>query len=81
MRMATRAAALLAGLMLAGGASAQGAKTGTIKGHIHLMGKLPGNPIVRMAVDPMCAKINAGTRVVNEIVAATIDGSLANVFP
>ena len=28
----------------------------------------------------MCARINAGKRVVNEIVAATIDGSLANAF-
>jgi plastocyanin len=31
-------------------------------------------------MDPMCAKLNAGKRPVQEIVAATADGSLANVF-
>ncbi|HEY2384347.1 MAG TPA: hypothetical protein VGK48_24490 [Terriglobia bacterium] len=54
--------------------------TGTIKGHVHLTGKLPGNPYIRMGMDPMCAQANAGKRVVQEYVAATIDGSLANVF-
>ena len=33
-----------------------------------------------MGMDPMCAKLNAGKRPVQEIVAATADGSLANVF-
>src|SRR5437867_2652550 len=60
-------------------AAAQGA-TGTIKGHIHLGGKLPGNPIIRMGVDPMCSRINAGKRVVQEMVLADINGGLANVF-
>jgi plastocyanin len=54
--------------------------TGTIKGHVRLMGKLPGNPIIRMGMDPMCSKMNAGKRVVQQYVVATIDGSLANVF-
>ncbi|PYS00977.1 MAG: TonB-dependent receptor [Acidobacteria bacterium] len=54
--------------------------TGTIKGHIHLSGKLPGNPIIRMGVDPMCARINAGKRIVQESVVADINGGLANVF-
>lgn len=54
--------------------------TGTIKGHVRLTGKLPGNPIVRMGVDPMCAQMNTGKRVIQEYVAAAIDGSLANVF-
>jgi plastocyanin len=54
--------------------------TGTIKGHVHLTGKLPGNPIIRMGMDPMCAKVNAGKRVIQEYVAASLDGSLANVF-
>jgi plastocyanin len=53
--------------------------TGTIKGHVKLMGKLPGNSIIRMAVDPMCGRLNAGKRVIQETVAAAIDGSLANV--
>ena len=56
------------------------ASTGTIKGHVRLTGNLPGNPVIRMGVDPMCSKMNAGKRVIQEYVAATIDGSLANVF-
>jgi hypothetical protein len=59
---------------------AQTPKRGAIKGHIRLNGKLPGNPVIRMGMDPMCAKLNAGKRPVQEIVAATADGSLANVF-
>ena len=54
--------------------------TGTIKGHIHLNGKLPGNPVIRMGKDPKCAEMNKGKQVVQETVKATIDGSLANVF-
>jgi len=54
--------------------------TGTIKGHVQLMGKLPGNPIIRMGMDPMCSRMNAGKRIIQEYVVATIDGSLANVF-
>lgn len=54
--------------------------TGTIKGHVGLMGKLPGNSVIRMGVDPKCAEMNKGKPVVQEIVKATIDGSLANVF-
>src|SRR5881392_3450659 len=60
-------------------ASAQ-ANTGTIKGRVRLTGKLPGNPIIRMGMDPMCSKMNAGKRVIQEYVVASIDGSLANVF-
>src|SRR5262245_25693260 len=54
--------------------------TGTIKGHVKLTGKLPGNPIIRMGMDPMCSKMNAGKRMIQEYVVASIDGSLANVF-
>jgi plastocyanin len=72
------AAAVAAGSLAVGGAQASG--RGTIKGHIKLMGKLPGNPIIRMGMDPKCAQANRGTRVIQEYVAATIDGSLANVF-
>jgi len=53
---------------------------GSIKGHIKLTGKLPGNRIIRMGMDPKCAEANRGTRVIQETVAAAIDGSLANVF-
>ncbi len=66
-------------LAFAGAVVAQ-ANTGTIKGHVHLSGKLPGNPIIRMGMDPMCSKMNAGKRILQEYVVATVDGSLANVF-
>jgi len=33
-----------------------------------------------MGMDPMCARINAGKRVIQENVLASLDGSLANVF-
>jgi plastocyanin len=61
-------------------ASAQPTKGGTVKGHIRVNGKVPGNPVIRMGMDPMCATLNAGKRPVQEIVAASADGSLANVF-
>src|SRR5215471_15522382 len=66
-------------LVLISKASAQ-SSTGTIKGHVQLSGKLPGNPVIRMGMDPMCAKASAGKRVVQESVVAAADGSLANVF-
>jgi hypothetical protein len=76
--------ALLVAIAAGGGpcglARAQGPWGGTIKGRVHLSGKLPGNPVIRMGMDPMCTKINAGKRVVQETVVVTQDGSLANVF-
>ena len=72
------AAVLVAGSVAMGGAQTPG--RGTIKGHIKLTGKLPGNRVIRMGMDPKCAEANRGTRVIQETVAATIDGSLANVF-
>jgi len=56
------------------------AATGTIKGHVRLTGKLPGNSVIRMGKDPKCAEMNKGKQVVNEVVKATADGSLGNVF-
>ena len=53
---------------------------GTITGHIGVKGKVPGNPVIRMGMDPKCAQLNVGRRPVQEIVAASADGSLANVF-
>lgn len=60
-------------------ASAQ-TSTGTIKGTVTIVGKVPGNAIIRMGVDPKCAQLNEGARVLQEAVAATADGHLANVF-
>jgi len=74
---------VLASTILIGGSVAVGgqmAGRGTIKGHVKLTGKLPGNPVIRMGMDPKCAQANRGTRVVQEFVAAALDGSLANVF-
>jgi len=54
--------------------------TGTIEGHVHLSGELPGNPIIRMGVDPLCAQLTEGKQIVQESVLTSPDGSLANVF-
>jgi len=59
--------------------SAQGG-TGTITGHVKLTGPPPGNPIIRMGMDPMCAKQNAGKRPINEYVVVSDGGGLANAF-
>jgi hypothetical protein len=61
-------------------AGAQAAGRGTITGHITLSGKPPGNPMIRMGMDPMCARATGGKRMAQEIVVAAPDGSLANVF-
>jgi len=54
--------------------------TGTIEGHVRLAGKLPGNAVIRMGMDPKCADINRGRQVVQEEFALEKDGSLGNVF-
>ena len=56
------------------------AKVGAIKGRVRLGAKSPGNVVIRMGVDPMCAKINAGKRVIQEAVVTSADGGLANAF-
>jgi len=61
-------------------AAPQSAKRGAIKGHVRLNGKAPGNPVIRMGMDPMCVQANAGKRQVQDVVAAGADGGLANVF-
>jgi plastocyanin len=56
------------------------APTGTIEGHVRLTGKLPGNPVIRMGMDPKCADATRGEQVVQEEFALQKDGSLGNVF-
>jgi hypothetical protein len=74
-------AALVAAASIGGQrAPAANAAGGTLKGHVRLNGTPPGNAVIRMAVDPMCSKLNAGKRPVQETVVASADGSLANVF-
>jgi plastocyanin len=64
-----------------GGQQRAAAKTGTIKGRVRLSGKPPGNEVIRMGMDPMCAKVYAGKRPVDEVVVVTsAAGGLANVF-
>lgn len=53
---------------------------GTIKGTVIVKGKVPGNSIIRMGVDPKCAQLNEGSRVIQQVFAATIDNHLGNVF-
>ena len=53
---------------------------GTITGHIALAGKPPGNPVIRMTMDPKCADMNRGRQVIQEQAMVTADGSIANVF-
>ena len=73
-------AVLVACLSASALAGAQPSGAGTIRGVIAIDGKVPGNAIVRMGVDPKCALLNAGARVVDEAVVATASGRLANVF-
>jgi plastocyanin len=61
-------------------ATPQSPATGTVKGRVRLSGVPPGNPIIRMGVDPRCAAISRGKRIVQETVVTTEDGGLANVF-
>src|SRR5215471_2398559 len=74
------AAALVVGAGLrTPSASAQGAG-GTVKGRITFTGKEPGNRVIRMGMDPMCAAANAGKRTVNEVYLVGDNNTLGNVF-
>src|SRR5688572_11205461 len=44
------------------------------------MGPHPGNPVIRMGVDPVCSRLNAGRRVVQDTVVTSADRGLANAF-
>src|SRR6267154_284217 len=57
-----------------------GAAGGTIKGRVTFTGKEPGNRVIRMGMDPMCAAATRGKQVVNEIYAVGDNNSLGNVF-
>jgi hypothetical protein len=70
----------LCALTLIAATAAGQSTTGSIKGHIVLTGKAPGNPVIRMGVDPKCSALNAGHRVIQESAMVTADGSVANVF-
>jgi hypothetical protein len=56
------------------------ATTGAIQGTIALSGRNPGNPVIRMGVDPVCSTLNAGKRPAQEAIVTGAGGGLANVF-
>ena len=56
------------------------AANGTIKGRTVLAGTPPGNPMIRMGVDPACRAASKNPKPVQEIVVVSPDGGLANVF-
>ena len=60
--------------------SAAPAATGILKGRIRLSGADPGNRVIRMGMDPMCAKMYVGKRPVDEVVVTSDDGGLMNAF-
>lgn len=85
--MTRRVRSVLAGSALAVAASvalasAAPAATGTLKGRVKLSGEAPGNRVIRMGMDPMCAKMWAGKKPgpVDEVVATSDDGGLMNAF-
>jgi hypothetical protein len=55
---------------------------GTIKGRIKLNGPDPGNKVIRMGMDPMCAKMWAGKKPgpVDDVIVTSADGGLMNAF-
>lgn len=53
---------------------------GTVKGRITFTGPEPGNRVIRMGMDPMCAAANRGKQVVNEIYQVGDKNVLGNVF-
>jgi hypothetical protein len=61
-------------------AGATDGRTGTIQGHVQLAGELPGNVVIRMGVDPLCAQRAEGKQLTQQTVLTAPDGSLANVF-
>lgn len=55
-------------------------RVGSVTGHITFNGKPPGNPIIRMGMDPKCADLNRDRMVIQEEALVARDGSVGNVF-
>ncbi len=53
---------------------------GTIEGKVIYTGKAGRNPLIRMGADPNCLTINAGKKVVQDMVSLNEDGSVDKVF-
>ena len=75
------AIAISAAVAIAAAAPAP-AGTGTLRGRVKLSGDAPGNRVIRMGMDPMCAKMWAGKKPgpVDEVVVTSDDGGLMNAF-
>lgn len=54
--------------------------SGTLRGHVRLVGTPPENPPIRMRSDPMCDEMNQRQPMVFKAVVVDADGGLANVF-
>jgi plastocyanin len=67
-------------LLLAALHIAAAAEGGTIKGRVTFTGKEPGNKVIRMGMDPMCAAANAGKRPVDMVYLVGDNNTLGNVF-
>src|SRR5215831_4331840 len=78
--LAAAAAALVAVAISGPAVRAAAAGGGTIKGRVKFTGPEPGNRVIRMGMDPMCAAANQGKRTVNEIYLVGDDNALGNVF-
>jgi plastocyanin len=76
----TTAVALVATVMSLPGVRVVAASGGTIKGRVTFSGPEPGNRVIRMGMDPMCAAANQGKRPVNEVYLVGDDNALGNVF-
>ncbi|HUK34330.1 MAG TPA: carboxypeptidase regulatory-like domain-containing protein [Vicinamibacterales bacterium] len=74
------AAVVLVALGPAARTDIRAASGGTIKGRITFTGPEPGNRVIRMGMDPMCAAANQGKRPVNEIYLVGDGNTLGNVF-
>jgi hypothetical protein len=55
-------------------------RTGTIIGRVHFTGRPPGNPVIRMGMDPKCADLIRGRQVIQEQAMVSADGGVGNVF-
>jgi hypothetical protein len=76
--------ALVAGAAFAAAPGARvpvaAATGGTITGRVHFTGPEPGNRVIRMGMDPMCAAANTGKRPINEVYLVGDNSALGNVF-
>jgi plastocyanin len=72
-------ALLLAATAQVAPVAAQGG-TGTIEGRVRLAGPARANSLIRMGLDPLCARLQGATKPRQEITLRSADGGLANVF-